>query len=249
MKLSWRLISFGFAAYLVFLVATLPAGTVLARMQSQGISASGVSGSIWNGRAMLLRVGNTVLGETSWQMKFLPLFTGRASADISIKRDAGSAHATISKGFGKRINITRLQGALPIAALGGLGLPGGWSGDVRLQIAQLELENSWPTQLVGDIEATNLVGPANQPTALGNYRVEFPDATNTANGITGTLTSSGEGPLDVKGTLRLLANRTYVIDAQVATRPSAPESIAKALQYLGPPDARGRRPLSMSGSL
>jgi hypothetical protein len=61
--------------------------------------------------------------------------------------------------------------------------------------------------------------------------------------------SMEDAPLEVVGSVRLTANRNYVIDAQVGTRPNAPASIVKALQYLGSPDAQGRRPLSVAGSL
>jgi general secretion pathway protein N len=249
MKLPWRPIAFGMVAFLVFLGATLPADIVLTRLQSHGIAAAGISGSIWNGRAGVLQIGNTALGATTWRLNVLPLFTGRLSADVNVNRDDGSMRTQFSIGFGKRVELRSLQGKLPIAALGGLGLPGGWQGDVRIQLTALDLESNWPTRVVGSIDATNLVGPANQPTALGNFRVDFADKAAKTEGIVGTLVSVGEGPLDVAGTLRLMPNRTYTIDAQVATRASAPASIAQALQYLGPPDAQGKRPLSMSGSL
>ena len=196
-----------------------------------------------------MQIGNASLGSVAWDVNLLRFFAGKMSADIHVQRESGSVQATVSKGFGKQVRLSDIRGVMPIASMGGLGLPGGWQGDVRLQIATLDLENSWPVQARGMIDVNNLVGPANQPTALGNFHAEFAGGASTQNALSGTLTSTGDGPLDVNGTLRLLPNRTYVIDAQVATRPNAPASIAKALQYLGPPDSQGRRPLSISGSI
>lgn len=253
MKISWRLVGYGFGAFVVFLAATLPAEMVLPRLQAHGITAAGVSGSVWSGNAAALQVGSTNFGATQWSLNFLPLFTGKLSANVRVKRDDGSVQAKVSTGFGNHSSINDVQGSLPVSSLGGLGLPGGWQGDVRIKIPTIELENGWPVRIVGTVDAVNLIGPANEPTALGNFRVDFADAKAAAaqagGGITGTLVSAGEGPLDVQGTLQLMPNRVYVVNAQVKTTASAPANITKALQYLGPPDAQGRRPLSVSGSL
>jgi general secretion pathway protein N len=250
MKIPWRLIGFGVAAYLVFLVVTLPADFVLSRLRASGIAASGITGSIWNGKAAAFQFGNVSLGATSWNVDFLPLFAGRLSGDVRATRDDGAAKAHVSIRFGGRVDVHALDANLPIHALGGMGLPGGWQGSVRLQLAEMRLEKNWPVRIVGSVDALNLVGPANQPTALGNFHVDFNgDAPKNEEGVTGNVTSVGDGPLDVSGTLQLQPNRTYLINAQVGTRPTAPASIAKALQYLGPPDAQGRRPMSISATL
>jgi hypothetical protein len=122
---------------------------------------------------------------------------------------------------------------------------------VQLKLERLSLANRWPTEIKGTIETVNLVGPPAQPTQLGGYRLTFPAPNSKASEgeLLGAVMSMDDAPLDVSGSVRLTANRNYVIDAQVATRPSAPASIVKALQYLGPPDTQGKRPLSVAGSL
>ena len=61
------------------------------------------------------------------------------------------------------------MGALPPSVA-----PGGWTGTLTLKLTQLTLENSWPVAATGTVEVTNLVGPANRPAALGNYKIVFP---------------------------------------------------------------------------
>jgi general secretion pathway protein N len=144
---------------------------------------------------------------------------------------------------------------LPIAALSNIGLPGsgtaGWGGSVQLKLEQLAFANRWPTEIKGTIDLVNLVGPPQQPTPLGGYRLTFaaPNGSAVSGELQGAVISMEDAPLEVVGSVRLTANRNYVIDAQVGTRPNAPASIVKALQYLGSPDAQGRRPLSVAGSL
>jgi general secretion pathway protein N len=248
MKISWRLLVFGVIAYALFLAFTLPAAFMLSRLQKQGVMATGVSGSIWQGQAAALQINRLTLGHIDWDVRMLHLFIGKLSVDVRAKRDEGTLQGNINIGFGKVVEINQLKGSLPISALGGLGLPGGWQGAVQLNLATLQLESYWPIGARGTVSAMNLVGPANQPMSIGDFRVEF-DGSTTKEGIIGTLTSAGNGPFDANGTLRLQPNRSYLIDAQVAMRPGAPQQIANALQYLGPPDAQGRRALSMAGSL
>src|SRR5262249_4111906 len=125
----------------------------------------------------------------------------------------------------------------------------GWSGTLQLRFDELELTGGWPSLIKGEASVANLIGPPHQPTALGTYRIIFPAPNAKANEVAGAVLASDDSPLAGVGTLRLDPTRHYVIDAQVAPRPSAPASIPKALQFLGPPDAQGRRPFSAAGVL
>lgn len=248
MKFSWRLLAFGVIVYLAFLLITMPANIATARLQSRGIVASGVTGSVWNGKSAAMQIGNSALGAVEWHVNTTRLLAGKLNLDIRVRRDDGSLSGNISVGFGKRIELRSLQGAIPIAALGGMGFAGGWQGTLRLDLATVDLENNWPVDLRGTIDAANLAGPAYQPTQIGSYKVTF-DGTKDGEGLPGQLISTGDGPFDVSGSVHLQPNRNYKIDALIATRPGTSESVTKALQYLGPPDAQGRRPFSMAGIL
>jgi hypothetical protein len=65
--------------------------------------------------------------------------------------------------------------------------------------------------------------------------------------LTGALDDLG-GPLDVTGSLQLLADRSYVVEGLIAARADAPADISQMLQFLGPADQQGRRPFSLAGS-
>jgi general secretion pathway protein N len=253
-RFPWRWLILGVITYFIVLLATFPASRLTARLQANGIVVVGVAGSIWNGSAAAVQANGIVLGPTQWRISPWRLFTATLSADIHSKRDDGYVDVTVRKGFVGAVTLRNLRGSLPISALSGLGIPGGitgWTGNIQLNLEQLVIADRWPTEIKGSIDAVNLVGPAQSPTPLGGYRIVFPAPNSTAavGEIQGAVLSNEDAPLDVTGTLRLTPGRNYVIDAQVATRPSAPASIVKALQYLGPPDAQGKRPLSIAGSL
>jgi hypothetical protein len=63
----------------------------------------------------------------------------------------------------------------------------------------------------------------------------------------GDLTDLG-GPLAVRGTLRLTNQPGYVLEGQVAARADAAPELVSNLQFLGTPDASGRRPFSIAGT-
>ena len=247
----WRWIGLGVAAYLIFLVATLPATFVTRRLTAQGLVLSGVSGSIWNGRANASQLNGLTFTSLRWQVRPASLLLGRLSLDMQATRDDGYINGRVSLRTGQRIDIADLRMALPIHALRGFAgaLAANWQGTLQAQFAELSLERGWPRRARGSIDAQNLSGPARQPTAIGGYRVTFDSADKTSNGdLSGQVASQDDAPVDVAGVLRIQANRQYFIEAQIGTRANTPASILQALQYLGPPNPQGRRTFSLSGS-
>lgn len=252
---SWRWIVAGIALYAVFAVAMFPASRLAPRLQKSGIIAAGVSGTIWRGRAAGVQLRGIALGPTEWRVSPWRLFTGALSVSLHSERSDGYIDGTLNLKLGGALTIRDTRGTLPLNALSGLGLPGGgtqgWGGNAVLKIEELTLADGWPTAIRGVVELANLVGPPQQPTQVGGYRVTFPapNSNAPAGEVHGALQSFDDAPLDVIGTVKLLANRNYIVEAQVATRAGAPAAIVKSLQYLGPADAQGRRPLSIAGRL
>ena len=70
----------------------------------------------------------------------------------------------------------------------------------------------------------------------------------TGNELVGALSDMG-GPLEIAGNVRLSPDRSYLIEGSVAPRPEADKSMTDSLQILGAPDAQGRRPFSLSGTM
>jgi general secretion pathway protein N len=248
MKL-WSLIALGVGSYLLFALWTLPATIVLSRLAASGVHADGVTGTVWNGSAEVLQIGQTSVGKLQWQLRPLPLFAGRASADVTLVRSDGSARGRITVRRGA-IDFEKLNAALPISSLPMTMVPGGWIGEVNLKLDSLSLENGWPTRATGTVQVIDVTGPPNRPINMGSFQVTLPapGAKPEAGALAGAITDLG-GPLQVNGTLQLKPDRTYVVEGSVATRPEAPADVAKGLQYLGAPDANGQRPFSIAGSL
>jgi general secretion pathway protein N len=249
MKVYQKLLLLGALAYAIFLVTVIPARLVFDRLASYGVKASAVEGSIWNGRARGMQVGVLTLGDVAWQLKFFPLFTGRLLADTQLMRSDGSAKAAVSASFSGRVVLSRVSADLPIDAIvGSGGLPGGWRGKIKAQMPEVALENGWPVAAKGTIEVVDLTGPAQQPADIGSYRLTFPGGNTSDKTVVGKLEDL-QAAIAANGELKLSPGRAYVLDVHVAARPNAPESLKQGMQYLGAPDAQGRRPFSVSGTL
>jgi general secretion pathway protein N len=248
MKKWWPLLTLGIVAYIVFAMVTLPAAVVLSRLESSGVSTAGVSGTLWKGRAQVLRVAGANLGRVSWDLHVLALFTGRLTAAVELKRTDGFARTLFAATPSGRLAFEDLTASLPLAALPPTTAPG-WSATVNLKFATLELVDGWPEQADGTLEVIDLTGPARRPANLGSYKVVFPPDATAGDTLAGALSDLG-GPLQVTGTVQLKrTGRSYIVEGLIATRGDAPQNLAKTLEYLGPPDAEGRRPFSVAGTM
>lgn len=249
MKRLWPLLALGIGAFVLLALVTFPASVALSRLGSAGISANGVSGSIWNGRAQVLQVRGASIGSVEWRLHFLPLLTARAQADVKVTRPDGFANTQLSIGLGGKLHLTGLTASLPLSALPANVMPGGWNGTLNGKFAELTLDDGWPTHVEGSLDAVDVTGPARKPANMGSYRLVFDPAASTADTLQGALTDTGGGPLQINGTVQFKSDRSYAVDAFVAPRPDAPRSLASSLEYLGPPDAQGRRQFSMAGTM
>lgn len=248
MKRVWPLVALGIGAFVVFALVTLPASIVLSRITPSAVSFSGISGTLWKGRAQALRVGGVHAGSIEWDLRVLPLVAGRLSTDVKITRTDGFAQGEVTAAPSSRLILEGFTASVPVSALPPNVAQGGWSGTLNLRLSRVVLEEGWPRQADGTIEALDLVGPASRPAEIGSYKVAFTGADASAGVLSGALNDLG-GPLQVSGTVELNPDRSYLVKGLIATRPNAPASIVNALQYLPPPDAQGRREFSLEGTM
>lgn len=242
------LVALGLGAFVLMLLVTLPAQVVFGQLGKVGIDATGVSGSVWNGQAAMIRIRQVPLGQLAWDVHVLKLLTGRASATVALKQANAFVEGDVSATPGGRIALTDVSASWPLDGLAAAGLPAGWKGTANARLTEVVVEDGLPVALSGTIDLMNVVGPANRPAALGSYRATFPSAAaNAGDGIAADLKDL-DGPIALAATLRVQRDRSYLIDGQIATRPEAPAQVVSALQYLGEADAAGRRPFSLSGT-
>jgi len=240
------LIAAGVAAFLVTLLAIVPASVVTALLPAS-VAVGMTSGTIWNGSTDSLTVKGQALGGLRWKFHPLHLFRGRVAFDAELIRSDGQARGRIALGLGGRYEARSLEIHLPLVALPAGIAPRGWLGVVRAQLQSLEIGPQSTPRALGTIELRALKAPPPNGAAIGSYGVTF-DATSARDGkLVGQLKDL-EGPMQVTGTVTLAADRSYVVEGLVAPRAGASQAVADTLRFLGAPDAQGRRPFSLAGT-
>lgn len=249
----WWLIAFGLGAVLAFAIATLPASVLARQLPRVGLSSVALSGSVWNGHAQALSWRTAPLGDLSWSVSPLSLLRGRVAGDLELVRADGRVRSAFSASLGGQLRLERVTADLPIEALATLpiGLPRGWRGRISGQFEEIVVQAGWPASLRGTLDMDGLIAPPPRSTTIGSYHVVIPDPQADATGADElhARVADKDGPFSFDGRFTLGADRSFLLEGTLAPRGSTPPALVRSLELLGPADATGRRPVSVSGTL
>jgi len=248
----YAFIALGLGAYIAFVVSMFPAEAAYRWIAPDTIRMSGVAGTVWSGRAALASAGDLSFRDLRWQLDALPLLIGRVHARVQARLTEGIAETQVRVSPGGIVLrdvrvMTSLSALAPVVPIGDV------RGRVGLRLERLEIEDGWPTTVLGQADIAELTVPTFVPggrgdaIGLGDYALRFED-TNGA-GVLARFNDTS-GPLAVDGTLKLDPGGRYVLEARAAARPNAPRELVQALELLGgPPEPDGKRLIELSGSL
>jgi len=240
-----RLIVAGAAALVIGLIVTFPARIAYQWFAPPGLVLSGISGSVWSGKAAQGSAANFYLSDLSWRFRPLSLFTLKAAYHIQATPPAGFMEADVALSPAGTVSFADLRAAIPLAAMSAIVPMNGIEGDVSVQLDRLVIDDGFPTEVNGTIGVSNLVLQALSRAAVGDYRAVLETADDA---IRGTV-EDVSGVLDIDGSLILGRDRTYSLVGKVAAGPNAPATILEQLRFLGSPDADGMREFRFEGSL
>ncbi len=115
---GWRAWLLGVAAWLLFLVATLPAERVLALVpELPGVAIGRVQGTLWRGEARRLRVQGMEVSALGWRFRWLPLLSGRVEFALRGRLYDKPLRARAGVSFDGTPLLHDLSGSLPAAEL------------------------------------------------------------------------------------------------------------------------------------
>ena len=231
------------AAFAVIVLTRLPASWVFPK--SPLFACAAVEGSVWSGACAGLTVQRFDLGDLTWDVAPLRALTGILAAHVELNHGPVSARSDVDLGFGG-VTLRNLAADLPLDPARVPRVPPQLRGMVHTELALVRLRHGDLTDLKGRIEAHDLLQRTGRVTPIGSYALTFPGG--GAGDPVGTLQDLG-GPLAVQGTLRLMHGPAYILQGEVAARADAAPELVKDLQFLGSPDAAGRRAFSLAGSL
>lgn len=244
MKRTITVIALVILAFAAIVLARLPASWLLPT--NQNFNCAGVEGSLWSGYCSGLTVNGTALGDLTWQLQPSRLLLGRLAAHIELQHPpTTSARGDVEIGLGGTVVARNLTASLPLDPKLVPGAPPTLSGSLHLDLTLARVtKKGVVSRLEGRIEANDLVDRSGYVTPLGNFSVTFPGGTPQP---TGDLEDVG-GPLAVQGKLILTPQPGYDLSGYVTPRPSANQALVNAIQFLGSPDAQGRRQFALSGT-
>jgi general secretion pathway protein N len=242
------LIAAGTAAFAVFLVAMIPAAQLSRRLPT-GYAMTGVAGTVWSGQAAELRIEGQPVGAIDWFCRPWHLVMLRWSCRVTLQPSGGHFTADLSGGFdGDGLEVTNIQGQSPIAAFEGIATPAGWTGRLELDIERIRIVEHRAGEATGKLFVRELRAPGAGGAQLGDFELVVGEGAVGTDRLTGRLSDLG-GPLRVRGAVELLSDGRYYMSGEVAPGPGAGPAIFDTLSFLGPPDASGRRPFSVEGTL
>jgi general secretion pathway protein N len=252
MRANLKLVVLGLSCFLILLISLFPARAGFALFSPDSVDGFGISGTLWNGNAKIINVGGQQLRNTEWNIALSQLPLGRLGGDFKTRWSNGFAEGFGTVSFGGTIRLSETRAGVDAAMLqSAFGTPA-IGGQINLLISTLELNDNWPSQLIGRAEVLNLSSSLmgrGEAAQIGNFSLEFDSTTETeADVLTGIILDTG-GPLELKGRLLLTPPANYTLKTRLKARPDAPESIQNNLEFLGPSQPDGRRLFELAGSL
>lgn len=245
MKNLRLLILAGIATFVIALIISFPARVAYQWFAPGELKLSGISGSVWRGKAAQGTAAGVYLADINWRYRPLALLRGKLEFASNGKLASGFFEAKVAVGVGGSVTLSDLNGALTLETLAGVLPLAGIEGDVSAQFEKIVVDNGVPVEATGTLNIANLISRYLSPMRLGDYRAEFQTRDD---GIAGIVESTS-GVLEVSGNITLGRDRNYTFLGKVAAKPTAPINIAQQLQLLGSPDSDGMREFRIEGQL
>lgn len=228
--------------FVLVLIVRFPARWV-SPLLPRGAHCEQLDGSAWSGSCMGLVYGSASIGDLSWDLHALQLLRGRLELQLDLANPAGYLRGTLALGLGGALHGRDVSLDLPLTSALVSSLPAGAHAQLQGNLSRIEWNGRYVTQLLGELDIRDFIGA--QGTAFGSYQVLFgPASGDTPSGVVRDV----GGPLALEATLQLTHDPGYLVQGEVAARPTAAPEFAQQLKYLGSPDASGRRPFSLSGT-
>lgn len=236
-KIALALLLF-IVAFLVFLVATIPASFALSFLpQPSPIQAVGVSGTVWNGRARSVLQDNHDLGSLQWSLHPVSLLGLRLSADFTLTQSRLQADGEVTLYRDQTILLenTHVRGdvsQLPLPEDMMLVTPAGL---FQADIAEALLDSETVKNAQGKVlwKPARITAPSSYE--LGEISM---DVTGKDGNLTGKL-GSKNSPLNLSGTLQLTANGDLSTNVKLAPHGQTPQEIRDLLPMAGRQAADG----------
>lgn len=191
----------GILLWLLFVISQIPAswGAWMMTRGSDQLALTGVTGSLWAGRASLASIKvdqkDYALGELQWNLKPLSLLLLKPCAIIKTRQDSQEIEGNMCVGMGGSFALYDADINAPAALFKNI-LPLPFDGQFSARIEELQTNNKQLQELKGSISWTGArIFNGNNWMELGNYAAELSD--DTQGGINAKIFNI-DGPVQVQ---------------------------------------------------
>lgn len=248
-----RLLYVGIGAYIVFLLATLPASFltryILPSVKSaNAIKLQSVHGSVWQGRAMDASINRFSLGRLDWKLNGWGLLLGDVDLKLKFKNENSRGSGFVSMGFGGSTVAEDIEVQFPSEALQPLlyGIPISFSGDLRGSIKLLEIKPGKVLRSTGRVVWQSAALRAPQNIELGSFLITLEPINN---GTKLKITDQQQGPVISDIGITVKGDGEYRLNGWLKARDERQQHITEALRLIGRSDSTGKFWMSFSGKL
>ena len=242
-------ISIAVISYFVLLIATIPAKPVTDLVnQNTPARIQGVSGTLWNGRALSININNITIDKTEWSFKLWKLLLGKVAVDVDARFLDNDIIAEIGTSFLGRFYINELkakvdaQQAAEIANLPLVQL----SGIISLDIESAQWKQGELPLARGVISWTDAAVTVADTATLGNVTIQLSESDQQP--LNADIKNQG-GDIRINGTAGLVPEADYSVDITLLPTASANNNIKQSLGMFAQRQNNGEYTLKKSGSL
>jgi general secretion pathway protein N len=228
----------------IALVVTFPARIAYQWFSSPLLAMSGISGSVWSGKAREFSTYGIYLRDLEWRVRPFQLLTGKIAFSISASPVAGFFESDIAISLGGTTTLTGLTAALPLQMAERAAKVPGLRGEASLQFERVQLVKGRAAVMDGTVTIADLVVPVLHRGSLGGYAAEF---FTQNNGIVASVEDT-DGVVDLAGSLQIRPDGTYSFLGQVVAKPNTPDAVRQQMRFLGPANERGQQELRLEGA-
>ena len=229
---------------IIALVVSFPARIAYQWVSSPLLAMSGISGSVWSGKAREFSTNGVYLRDLEWHIHPLRLLTGKIAYSVSASPVSGFFESNIAIGLDGTTTLTDLSAALPLQMAERAAKVPGLRGQASLQLERVLLVKGRPTALDGTVAIADLVIPVVHRGSLGGYTAEF---FTQNNGIAASVEDT-DGVVDLAGSLQIKPDGSYSFVGQVVAKPNTPDAVRQQMRFLGPANERGQQEIRLEGA-
>lgn len=236
-------------AYLVFLVATIPAKPVGKIINDNSpLTLVGVNGTLWNGTVTTITINQILLEGTTWSFSAWKLLLGKAAIQLVTHFQKNEITTEIGTSFLGTYFINHLDAKLTAEDLSQLvNIPlVKLAGNLSIDIEHGEWSQSMLPRAAGNIIWSNASLTVAETASLGNISIVLGESAKEL--LVANIKNQG-GDIKIEGIAELIAKTDYAVNIKLLPTATASNNIKQSLGLFAKKQSGGEYLFTNTGSL